>query len=402
MPLPARDPDVGPEVRDIAAALERAGHRAWLAGEELARAWWASPGSGPRTVRLLTDAPAARVALQLPRAVVTHQGVLSQPTPDGAIDVLADRALPDALGAFAFRALAVGWDVAGGCAVDPWDGLADVAAGRLRTVGDPVEWFERFPVLALRALRLVAQLGLELDASLEPALGAARFTPTSALRAAGRSEITGVLCGAHAGRALALAAASGLAKNLAPGADPGLSAWIDATPRRPELRLALWLGGSAGPWLRSWRFGLPRSERIVEIAHHHPIETAADSRRDTSVARLLRRLTARDRSDLIAAREAQLASGVLPPEAVRRGRRGLAGLAEAIERVEGNRRRAAVRSALALSGEQVMEQLGCGPGPRVGRALRHLAELCTRDPARNTEADLRAALEQWARSAEEG
>ena len=188
--------------------------------------------------------------------------------------------------------------------------------------------------------------------------------------------LTAMLCGPHAGRALALASASGLAKNLAPGADPGVSAWIDRTPARPDLRLALWLGGSAGPWLRGWRFGVPRSRQIVG-------------------------LDATDRAALLAAREAQLASGVLPPEAVRRARSGLERLTAAIERVEGNQRRAAVRSGLALSGEQVMAQLGCGPGPRVGRALRHLAELCTREPARNTEPALRAALEQWARSAEE-
>jgi hypothetical protein len=87
---------------------------------------------------------------------------------------------------------------------------------------------------------------------------------------------------------------------------------------------------------------------------------------------------------------------VLPPEAVQRAHERLDALASAIERVERNRSLAAARAGLALSGAQVMEQLACGPGPQVGRALRHLADVCAADPARNTEPILRAALEEWA------
>ena len=43
-----------------------------------------------------------------------------------------------------------------------------------------------------------------------------------------------------------------------------------------------------------------------------------------------------------------------------------------------------------------MEQLGCGPGPIVGRALRFLGERAAADPAHNTPAGLRALLDEWA------
>ena len=44
----------------------------------------------------------------------------------------------------------------------------------------------------------------------------------------------------------------------------------------------------------------------------------------------------------------------------------------------------------------VMAILGCGPGPRVGRALRYLAERVAEDPERNQPAALRELLARFA------
>ena len=64
----------------------------------------------------------------------------------------------------------------------------------------------------------------------------------------------------------------------------------------------------------------------------------------------------------------------------------------------GRRLAAAAQAAgrLALGGEQVMQLLGCGPGPQIGSALRYLAKCVANDPACNTENDLRAMLKAWA------
>jgi tRNA nucleotidyltransferase (CCA-adding enzyme) len=51
--------------------------------------------------------------------------------------------------------------------------------------------------------------------------------------------------------------------------------------------------------------------------------------------------------------------------------------------------------SLALDGRAVMEILGCGPGPEVGRALRHLAKAVEADPTCNTAGSLRARLLGW-------
>lgn len=401
MPAPGfpTRPTVAPAVSQVAGSLAAAGHRAWLAGEELARAWWAPPGPGPRTHRIVTSAPLAVVLERLPRAVVIHARGLMLPSAAGAIDLVVEQRLPEALADFGFSLHTIAWDPVDGTLIDPCDGLADARCGRLRLVGDPAEQLARSPVLALRALRLVAELGLEPDPSLGPALGTAALETTARLRAAARSELLRMLCGSHAGRALELAASSGLAKQLAPAADPSVAHWIDALAPRVELRLAVWLGTGAAAWLRDWRLGLGRSQRVLELAQHHPIDEAASPRHDAAVGRLLRRLGPEDRADLQAARAAQLASGVLAPEVVRRASARLAALGEAFARVERNREAALARAGLALSGAQVMEQLACGPGPLVGRALRHLAEICAADATRNTEAALRAALDEWVASA---
>jgi hypothetical protein len=42
-----------------------------------------------------------------------------------------------------------------------------------------------------------------------------------------------------------------------------------------------------------------------------------------------------------------------------------------------------------------MKLLGCGPGPSVGRALRHLTDCVVEDPSRNTPDALRTLLADW-------
>jgi hypothetical protein len=60
------------------------------------------------------------------------------------------------------------------------------------------------------------------------------------------------------------------------------------------------------------------------------------------------------------------------------------------------------RFDLALGGREVMELLGCGPGPMVGRALRYLTDRVVEDPSRNTPEALRALLAAWSESPSPG
>jgi hypothetical protein len=54
------------------------------------------------------------------------------------------------------------------------------------------------------------------------------------------------------------------------------------------------------------------------------------------------------------------------------------------------------RQDLAIDGRQVMNALGRGPGPHVGRALTWLTDCVLEDPTQNTPEKLRALLDDFA------
>ena len=58
------------------------------------------------------------------------------------------------------------------------------------------------------------------------------------------------------------------------------------------------------------------------------------------------------------------------------------------------------RHDLAIDGQAVMQQLGPGPGPQVGRALGFLTDRVIEDPSLNTPQALRRLLEGLAAEAE--
>ena len=84
------------------------------------------------------------------------------------------------------------------------------------------------------------------------------------------------------------------------------------------------------------------------------------------------------------------------PEEAAAGRKSLERALEAIERAQWRERCEHARESLVLKGDDVMSHLACGPGRRVGRALRHLAEIVARDAESNRRESLLRALDEWA------
>jgi hypothetical protein len=70
-------------------------------------------------------------------------------------------------------------------------------------------------------------------------------------------------------------------------------------------------------------------------------------------------------------------------------------LRESLDSLRDSERVASVRSRLRISGADVIECLGCEPGPRVGRAIEYLAERIRLDPALNSPDALRELLRNW-------
>lgn len=407
MPLPEHPtlPDV---ITQTVHRLQCAGHTTWLAGEGLASAWWTDtsiPSPRPAAWLALCEATMEELLALEPHAVPTglRTHVATIPTPAGPLDVRcgwgADAAQQDplaALAGFGFSVYAIAYDPVAQQWIDPFDARADIEARRLSCTGNASEVLAREPIAPLRALRLISEAGMTADAELEAALRNVKVEFSLATRRQGSSELARILLGAHAGTALAFAESTGLADKLAPTRN-NASAWIDALPRDLDLRLAAWLQHEAGHWLRNWRFGVDRSNRILDWLAHHPIEGAVDPRRDAAVGKLERRFGVEGLRALFTLREAELASGVLDADEVTRARKALSALEQAFERVRANRERSATRKALALDGAAVMKLLGCGPGRKVGLALRHLAAWIAEDPLRNRAEKLQVELQEWAR-----
>ncbi len=388
--IPIRAERLPAGIRDLLHALRQVGNHAYLVGgcvRDLSR------GAPVKDYDLAVEAPPEAVLAAFPRAVPVglRHGTVMVPTPAGPVDVttLRGESLEEDLARRDFSVNAMAWDPASGQLVDPWNGLGDLATRVLRPVGRVGDRFGEDPVRAVRAARLLAQLGFELDPSIEPAMGEARAALAGVARERIRREIEALLLAAAAGAGLALLRRTGIEADLAPGTAEDAAAVVDALPRRLDWRLAGWLRGTnAERTLRRLRFSRARTAAVEQLVRLHPLERGVEPGRPASVRRLLRRTGEDALPGLVALREAELAvSGASRAE--------LDALLAAIARVREEGAVALRRRDLALDGRGVMAALGRGPGPHVGRALEYLTQCVLDDPGCNTRAGLLARLRDW-------
>jgi tRNA nucleotidyltransferase (CCA-adding enzyme) len=382
-------------VHTLLGRLRAEGFAAHLVGgcvRDLAR------GHQVRDFDVTTPAPPEAVLALFPRAVPTglRHGTVMVPTGAGPIDVTHYRAGPkleDDLACRDFTLNAVAWDPASGALIDPFDGLADLRAGRLRCVGSAAARLGEDPARALRAARFLACLLVEPDAELIAAMAhvSARLRDVKPERL--RREIEPLLLGARAGDGLQLLRRTGLEARIAPETQEDAPAVVDALPQDLELRLAGWLRGTrAGKILSRLRFPRRVVRRVERLLLRHPVHAHADPTRDASLRRFLGKMGDEDTEALLELRQAELEVATqAPPEE----RERLAALREGFERVRRSGALALQRSDLALDGAAVMEILGTGPGRSVGRALRALTDAVLEDPTRNTPEALRDLLVVW-------
>lgn len=393
-----------PSVHDASARLESAGFEAWLVGESLLRILM---GRTPDAFELATSAPAERALDLFPHAVPTHleRGVVTVPSGRIPVDLSSFRCGPsvtDDLAQRDFTVLAMAYRPASEAFLDPHEGHSDLEARLLRCVGESGRCLAKEPLRLLRAARLVSTYGLAPHADLEAAMAAAgdSWTQTPAPRL--RRELSRLLLADRPETGLALLRRTGLERQLVRGSGSDAGALIRALPRDLPVRLAAWLRGTRPRGLlRRLRFGLERSRRVERLLEHHPLDACVNPSRDRALSRLLRQLSRADIDALFEMREWELQQADEPVD-VAEARKRLEAVRSGIERVRLNRERSLRRTVLALDGREVMQLLGCGPGSRVGAALRHLAEIVDADPGRNEPAALRQALLEWdARGADE-
>ncbi len=229
---------------------------------------------------------------------------------------------------------------------DYFGGQADLAAGRVRFVGEAARRIAEDYLRILRYFRFFARYGTgapDADATASIASAIAGLAQLSAERV--WSELRRILEAPDPRRALSLMQRLGVLAALLPEA-PGLARLETAlqagAPPDPVLRLASLISGDAAPVARRLRLSTAEGTRLVLLADG-PVPAPADSD-DT-----LRRLLADTPADILAGR-----SFLAGAPASLRAR--LAALERPVFPLEG-------RHALAL---------GARPGPQVGAALRQV------------------------------
>jgi poly(A) polymerase/tRNA nucleotidyltransferase (CCA-adding enzyme) len=429
--------DLPAPVAAVLEGLQEGGGEAVLVGgcvRDLVR------GEVPADWDVATSLPPERVAALFPGATWENPfGTVTVRDPDGGrgIEVTTYRveagyrdqrrpdevrwggSLADDLGRRDFTINAMAWvpDArarGNGRLVDPFGGAADLEAGLLRAVGDPAARFDEDALRLLRAVRLATRFGLRIDPATEAAIrehapGAAALSGERV-----RDEMLRVLAGpAPPSAAFQLMGQLGLLPVLFPelaalrgveqakplpgdALDHSLRTADALPPTDPLLRLAGLLHdiGKAttladGHFLHHDREGSlmaeaillrlrsPRAEvaRVTRLVRQHMFAYTPDWT-DAAVRRFVRRVGRDLLADLFALRGADdVASGVVdPPSGWRELERRVAAVAD--DPMEPRQ--------LAVSGDDLVAELGIEPGPLVGRLLAGLLDAVVDDPSLNS------------------
>ncbi|HEX2754189.1 MAG TPA: TIM barrel protein [Candidatus Limnocylindrales bacterium] len=297
--------------------------------------------------------------------------------------------------------------------VDPFGGLADIAAGRIRAVGEPRKRFEEDALRIIRAIRFAATLGwtiepetlaaIHVTAPLVAHLSGERIAmELEKLLAADRPSVglrlladTGVLDAISPD----LAAQRGVAQNKITGED----LWdhtlrtVDASANQTIVRLAALvhdIGKPAtaadGHFYRHEAVGADLADalldrlrvptttrtRVVHLVRQHMFRYEP-SWGDSAIRRFLAKIGPDAIDQLFALREADNAGSGVPRDA---------------DDLAGFRARIATelaagpildRSALAVDGSDLMAELGVPAGPEVGRILSELFDQIVENPRLN-------------------
>ena len=452
--IPDRLQPLVEETRDIAALFERAGHRLYLVGgvvrdavlgrlhdradldfttdalpeeTEAVVAGWADAvwTQGKRFGTIGMRAGGRNMEITTHRAEA-YSSDSRKPSVVFADAIEADLSRRD----FTVNAMAL--SLPGLKMIDPFDGVADLAAGRLRTPLSPEESFTDDPLRMLRAARFIAGYGLEPDSDLVDAVVAMRSRLDIVSDERVRDELDKLMVVDKPGEGLWFLVRTGLADEFLPEL-PALAleqdpihrhkdvlahtiAVVDNTSVDRILRLAALFHDIGKPKTRS--FG----SRGIVTFHHHEV-VGARMTRDRMRAL---RYSAEDVETVTRLVELHLRFHTYrmgwTDSAVRRYVRDAGPLLERLNeltRCDCTTRNAAKAKALArrmdeleeriaelrtqeelksmrpdLDGNEVMARLSLRPGPEVGEALGFLLELRLEEgPLGKEEAGRR--LDDW-------
>lgn len=454
---PAVPPNsVPPPVLELCRKLQDAGHRAWVVGGSLRDTLL---GRSPQDWDLATSALPQQVMRVFKRVVPTgiQHGtvtVLWNDVPyelttlrgEGAYsdsrrpdEVFFVQSIDDDLARRDFTVNAIAYDPLEDRLIDPFGGLEDLQRGHLRTVGRAEERFGEDGLRVLRAARFVATLGFDLDPSTEAAIPNALAAFAKVSRERVRDEWLKAMRAPRPSRAFEVMRRTGILGVSCPvlmeqvGCEQNkyhaYDVWnhsmacLDASEPEPLQRMAAVLHDLGKPrtrarsdktddftfynhetvgadiadeWLRDYRFSNEERTRIVHLVRNHLICYSSEWT-DAAVRRFVKRIGLDHVDALLRLGRADALGKGRPVESE------LAALEELKQRIQDSVQRGAAFGTrdLAVSGRDVMTQLGVPPGPIVGKVLERLLERVLEDPSLNQRDALLGLMPQCAADAQE-
>jgi tRNA nucleotidyltransferase (CCA-adding enzyme) len=282
---------------------------------------------------------------------------------------------------------AMAYDPARDVIVDPFGGQADLAARRLRAVGDAVERFTEDGLRVMRAVRFCAQIEFDLDPETEAGIGPALPSLAKVSRERVSDELRKLLGTRSPSRGLVPAVRSKIIETILPEVTSINAERVDRASERTRLAaLMLCLASPDAPpamldrkvqkrvaeILRALKFSnaeLGLAADLVAVAHaeREPVWSLPAARR------LLAQLSRDKREAAVELWESASSTLLSFARPV---------LGDPLEVGD-----------LALTGKELMDALAMPPGPAVGRILGMLLQQVLDDPSRNTKDQLKQAAQ---------
>ncbi|MGH7681390.1 MAG: CCA tRNA nucleotidyltransferase [Candidatus Eiseniibacteriota bacterium] len=319
-----------------------------------------------------------------------------------------------------FTVNAIAWDPESDREVDPFGGRADIAARRIRAVGNARERIAEDGLRAIRAARFAATLTFDVEPETLDAVAGARDAVAKVAAERIRDELTKLLTAPKPSRGLEVLRVTGLLDLVLPELASCVAVpqnryhaydvyyhtlhSLDAAPvEKPAVRWAALFHDVGKPPTRAekdngdatfynhefegarlaetamtrLRFGRDTIDRVTHLVRQHMFDYRPEWT-DAAVRRFVQKVGVENIADLFDLRIADnLGNGL---------KTGFPHYLEELRgRIEGvlAARQALTIQDLDVNGEDVMREMGLEPGPRVGEILNWLLEQVLEDPALN-------------------
>ncbi|OHA87683.1 MAG: hypothetical protein A3A96_03315 [Candidatus Zambryskibacteria bacterium RIFCSPLOWO2_01_FULL_39_39] len=323
-----------------------------------------------------------------------------------------------------FTINAIAYDAENGEIIDPFFGVADLARGSIKTVGNPKERFFEDGLRILRAVRFHVELDFPLDPETEKSILENKDILKEVSRERVRDEFVKIIMSPKPMNGLLLLRKLGLLVYIVPELEEGIGVeqnkahsfdvWThllktvqhSADKGYPlHVRLSALFHDIAKPRTRRWseeakqwtfyghevvgsrvtgkilenlRFSRETIEKVVNLVRWHMFFSDTEQITPSAVRRLVVNVGKENIWDLVDMRGCDRIGTGRPKENPYRLRKYKAMIEEVM-------RDPISVGMLKTNGKRIMEVLGISPGPKIGHILNALLEEVLEDPSLNTE-----------------